>query len=143
MIAMEQGIRFYERYFERKWSRSLHAKKQAFPDLYGNETWHQIRGLRQRTHYLATRHAGFESAEEYFRGYSIAENRLAGLEVDATILTAADDPIVPVSDFHELPDNPHLELLISNYGGHCSFLKNWRFESLAEDLIAERFLAVS
>ena len=143
MIAMEKGVQFYERYFERKWSRSLRAKQQAFPELYGEETWHDIRGLRERTHYLATRHAGFESAEEYFRGYSIAENRLAELEVNATILTAADDPIVPVSDFHELPDNPHLELLISDYGGHCSFLKNWRFESLADDLIAERFLAVS
>ena len=61
----------------------------------------------------------------------------------STILTAEDDPVVPVSDFHRLPDNPGLELLISRYGGHCGFLKNWKLESLAEDLIAERFLAVA
>lgn len=140
MHAMEQGVRFYERYFERKWSRSLESKRLAFPDLYGSENWHTIRGLRERTHYLATRHAGFESADEYFEGYSIAAGRLAELPVPATVLTAADDPIVPVRDFHELPENPALELLISRYGGHCSFLKNWRFESLAEDLMAERFL---
>ncbi len=30
MISMEQGIRFYERYFERKWSRSLHIKQAGF-----------------------------------------------------------------------------------------------------------------
>jgi predicted alpha/beta-fold hydrolase len=140
MIAMEQGIRFYERYFERKWSRSLRIKQQAFPQLYGEETWYDIRGLRERTHYLATRHAGFESAEQYFEGYSIARDRLKPLAVPSTILTAADDPVVPVHDFHELPDNPSLELLISDYGGHCGFLKNWKLESLAEDLIAERFL---
>ena len=143
MHAMEQGIRFYERYFERKWSRSLNMKKEAFPELYGGEDWHHIRSLRERTHYLATRHAGFESADEYFEGYSIADDRLAVLRVPATVLTAADDPIVPVRDFHELPDNPALELLISDYGGHCSFLKNWKFESLAEDLVAERFNAVT
>jgi len=143
MLAMETGIRFYERYFERKWSRSLHVKKQCFPQLYGEESWHEIRGLRERTHYLATRHAGFESAEAYFEGYSIAGDRLAVLGVPSTLLTSADDPVVPVADFETLPDNPLLELIITRHGGHCGFLKNWKMESIAEDLIAERFLAAS
>ena len=140
MISMEQGVRFYERYFEQKWSRSLRIKQQAFPDLYGDESWYDIKGLRERTHYLATRHAGFQSAEEYFEGYSIADNRLASLQVPSTILTAVDDPVVPVTDFDHLPDNPCLELIVSKYGGHCGFLKNWKLESMAEDLIVERFL---
>jgi predicted alpha/beta-fold hydrolase len=143
MLAMERGIHFYERYFERKWSRSLRIKKACFPDLYGDETWHEIRGLRERTHYLATRHAGFESAEAYFEGYSIAGDRLAALRVPSTLLTSEDDPVVPVADFHALPENPMLELVISRYGGHCGFLKNWKLESMAEDLIAARFLAAA
>jgi len=140
MTSMEQGSRFYERYFERKWSRSLRIKQTAFPELYGEETWYDIKGIRERTHYLATRHAGFESADEYFQGYSIADGRLAPLAVPSTILTSADDPVVPVADFQHLPDNPCIELVISQYGGHCGFLKNWKLESMAEDLIAERFL---
>ena len=140
MHAMENGVGFYERYFERKWSRSLRTKQQCFPELYGEESWYEIRGLRERTHYLATRHAGFESAEEYFAGYSIAGDRLAALRVPSTILTSADDPVVPVADFEALPDNPLLELIIARHGGHCGFLKNWKMESIAEDLIAERFL---
>jgi predicted alpha/beta-fold hydrolase len=143
MRAMEQGLRFYERYFERKWSRSLRIKKQAFPELYGEESWHDIRGLRERTHYLATRHAGFASADEYFEGYSIAGERLAALRVPSTILTSADDPVVPVADFEALPQNPVLDVIITRHGGHCGFLKNWKMESIAEDLIAERFLAAS
>ncbi|MGD2130017.1 MAG: alpha/beta fold hydrolase [Lysobacterales bacterium] len=140
MRAMEEGIRFYERYFERKWSRSLRVKQACFPDLYGDEHWHEIRGLRERTHYLATRHAGFASAEQYFEGYSIAGERLAPLTVPSTVLTAEDDPVVPVSDFRALPHNAALELIIARYGGHCGFLKNWKLESMAEDLIASRFL---
>ena len=140
MLAMENGLRFYERYFERKWSRSLRVKQARFPELYGEERWYEIRGLRERTHYLATRHAGFASAEEYFEGYSIAGDRLAALRVPSTLLTAADDPIVPVSDFLDLPENPAIERIIAAHGGHCGFLKNWKLESMAEDLIASRFI---
>lgn len=143
MHAMEQGLKFYERYFERKWSRSLKVKKQCFPELYAEENWHDVRGLRERTHYLATRHAGFASADEYFEGYSIAGDRLAPLDIPSTLLTSEDDPVVPVSDFRRLPRNPCIELIITPHGGHCGFLKNWRLESAAEDLIAERFLAAS
>jgi predicted alpha/beta-fold hydrolase len=143
MHAMENGIGFYERYFERKWTRSLRIKQQCFPQIYGDETWHEIRGLRERTHYLATRHAGFESADEYFKGYSIAGDRLAALSVPSTLLTSSDDPVVPVADFEILPANPVLELIIARHGGHCGFLKNWKMESVAEDLIADRFLAVA
>lgn len=140
MLAMEQGIRFYERYFERKWSRSLRIKQACFKELYGDEQWHEMKSIRERTHYLATNHAGFDSADSYFEAYSVAEQRLAPLKVPATVLTSADDPVVPVGDFKSLPENLSLELIISPYGGHCGFLKNWKLESLSEDLILQRFL---
>lgn len=139
MHAMEQGIGFYERYFERKWSRSLETKRKSFPELYADSDWHTFKGLRARTHYLATQYAGFKDADTYFEGYSIAGGRLASLKIPATILTSADDPVVPVSDFDEIPANPKLEVLITRRGGHCGFLKNWKLESLAEDLILDRF----
>jgi predicted alpha/beta-fold hydrolase len=138
MNAMERGLKFYERYFERKWGRSLGIKKISFPDLYGDSTWEDIRGLRALTHYLATHYAGFKDAESYFDGYSIAKNRLEPLKVPSTILTAADDPVVPVSCFYDLPDVPTLEVLVTQHGGHCGFLKNWKLESLAEDVILDR-----
>lgn len=140
MLSMEQGLQFYEKYFERKWSRSLRSKAACFHDLYGDEEWHEIKSLRERTHYLATKHAGFDSADSYFEGYSIADQRLAPLKVPSTLLTSVDDPVVPVSDFEDLPDNPALEVIIAPYGGHCGFLKNWKLESLSEDLILQRFL---
>jgi len=143
MLAMERGIHFYERYFERKWSRSLRIKRRSFPELYGDEGWDGIRGLRARTHYLATRYAGFEDADSYFAGYSIAGRRLQALKIPAFVLTSEDDPVVPVADYYQLPAIPQLEILVSKYGGHCGFLKNWKLESLAEDLILERLLEAS
>jgi predicted alpha/beta-fold hydrolase len=139
MRAMEEAGWPYERYFERKWSRSLRKKLEIFPDLYGGDALHRIRGLNARTDYIARRYSGFESAAHYYDGYSVSGGRLAGLEVPVTILAAVDDPVIPVWDFEALQGLPNLDLRISGRGGHCGFLRNWRFESAAEDLIVHCF----
>ncbi len=138
--AMEDAPRGYESYFVRKWAKSLKLKQSIFPDDYEYEEWHELEGLRARTRYLATRYYEFESLEDYFDGYSIAGDRLDALQVHATILTSEDDLVVPVSDFRALPENEKIELLVTRYGGHCAFLKNWKMESWADDVIVERVL---
>lgn len=139
MRAMDESGWVYQRYFESKWSRSLRIKKALFPALYGGDEMDRIRGLNARTDYIARKYSNYESAAQYFNGYSVADGYLAGLEVPVTVLTAIDDPVIPVGDFEQLRDLPNLDLRISAHGGHCGFLKNWRFESAAEDLIVERF----
>lgn len=138
--AMEQGPRGYESYFIRKWAKSIRVKQTLFPDTCEYEEWHKLGNLRERTGYLATRHYEFESLDQYFDGYSVAGDRLKAIGIPTTILTSADDMVVPVSDFMDLPENDHIELLITRYGGHCAFLKNWKMESLADDVIVERVL---
>ena len=138
--AMEDGLSFYERYFVSKWGRSLRQKQRLFPDAYNYEEWFKLQSLRERTDYFATRYYEFDSLEDYFEGYSIAGNRLAAIEVPTTILTSEDDPVVPVSDFESLPENVNIELLVASYGGHCAFLKNWKMDSWADDLILDRLL---
>ena len=138
--AMEEGPSIYENYFIHKWTKSLKRKQSLFPDSYEYEEWHKLEGLRERTGYFATGYYGFDSLDDYFEGYSIAGNRLADLQVPTTILTSEDDPVVPVADFNDLPENEHVELLVARYGGHCAFLKNWKMESWADDLIIERVI---
>ena len=55
-----------------------------------------------------------------------------------TILTAADDPVIPVADFHALELPPQAELDIARYGGHCAFIGDFSLRSWTEDYIAER-----
>lgn len=136
--AMEDGLSLYERYFVSKWGRSLRQKQRLFPDAYNYEEWFKLQSLRERTDYFATRYYEFDSLEDYFEGYSIAGDRLAAIEVPTTILTSEDDPVVPVSDFESLPENVNIELLVASYGGHCAFLKNWKMDSWADDLILDR-----
>jgi predicted alpha/beta-fold hydrolase len=138
--AMEDGPRGYESYFIRKWAKSIKVKQSLFPDSCEYETWHKLGNLRERTDYLATRYYEFETLEQYFDGYSVAGGRLKAIGIPTTIMTSEDDMVVPVSDFTDLPDNEHIELIITRHGGHCAFLKNWKMESMADDVIVERVL---
>jgi len=140
MKSMEEGPSAYENYFIRKWTKSIKLKERLFPDDYEYEEWHTLGSLRERTGFMATRYYEFDSLEQYFEGYSIAGNRLAALQIPTTILMSEDDMVVPVSDFLDLPDNEKVELLVSRYGGHCAFLKNWKMESWADDVIVERVM---
>jgi predicted alpha/beta-fold hydrolase len=138
--AMEEGPAFYERYYNRKWAKSLRKKREHFPDRYDYETWFAIPRMREKTRFFATRYYDYDTLENYLDGYSVAGDRLANLRVPSTILTAVDDPVIPVGDAMTLPKNPSLEVLITEYGGHCGYLKNWKLESWAEDFIVDRFV---
>jgi predicted alpha/beta-fold hydrolase len=139
--AMEDGPRGYENYFIRKWAKSIKVKQSLFPDSCEFEPWYKLGNLRERTGFLATRYYEFETLDQYFDGYSVAGDRLKKIKIPTTILTSEDDMVVPVSDFVDLPDNENIELLVARYGGHCAFLKNWKMDSLADDVIVERVLA--
>ena len=138
LFGLENGPRFYQRYFLRKWTRSLRAKQTLFPDaeLFSRE---ELGGdLRGLTRSLVLRHTDFGSLENYLDGYSIAGDALASLRVPATILTAADDPVIPIDDFRVLRLPPNVELDIAPYGGHCGFIRDFSMRSFTEDYIAQR-----
>lgn len=138
MDSMEQGLPVYLWYFERKWRGSLARKRELFPQTHGFDD--HVLGLRMRplTQWMVERHTDFGTLERYFEGYSIAGDRLAALQVPASILMAEDDPVIPVDGFRvlRLPSSAHLE--ISPWGGHCGFLQSARLDGFAERWIARR-----
>ena len=141
LFGIENAPRFYERYFRYKWMSSLRAKQALFPDteLFSREELED--NLRGLTRSLVLRHTSFGSLENYLNGYSIEGDRLATLRVPATILTAADDPVIPIEDFRKLKLPPNVELDIAAHGGHCAFIRDFSLRSFTEDYIAERMLA--
>jgi len=137
--AMEQGLSFYERYFLRKWTRSLRRKRELFPEQHAiDETQLRTPRLRDLTAWLVARHTEFEDVDAYFDGYRISGDRMTGLQVPADILTSADDPVIPVDDFHawQLPANARVE--IAEHGGHCAFLLDRRLHGYSEGWVARR-----
>jgi predicted alpha/beta-fold hydrolase len=136
--AIEAAPWFYEYYFMRKWRESLRRKQSLFPDreLFARE---ELRGgLRDLTRTLVRRHTDFGTLENYLDGYSIAGSTLAALAIPADILTAEDDPVIPVADFRALRLAPSTELTVVAHGGHCGFISDWHLRSWAEDFILAR-----
>lgn len=134
---------FYQAYFMHKWRRSLQAKQAAFPQQQYFELSELKQSLRGLTASLVARHTDFGSLEAYLDGYSVAGRALADLHVPATILTARDDPVIPVDAFEKLDLPANVELDISTYGGHCGFIRGWDMTSFTDEYIAARFNAIA
>lgn len=115
------------RYFRQRWLRSLRAKRlvnPALPDLAEIERIPLVRDMtdwfiRQRAVASAPR---FNHVDEYFAAYSVLGDALTQLTVRTTILTARNDPVIPVVDFYTLAPHPLLDVQIHASGGHCGFI---------------------
>lgn len=136
MDAMDRGLPLYRHYFERKWRASLLRKRAAFPHLPHLGDHDLRRGLRELTRWLVERHTDYGTLDGYFDRYTLAGDRLAALAVPADVLTAADDPVIPVDDFERLALPPTARLRIERFGGHCGFLEDARLHGFAERWVA-------
>ena len=99
--------------------------------------------LRGLTESLVRRHTDFGSLQQYLDGYSVAADALMAMQVPATILTARDDPVIPVGAFEQLRLPPNVELDIAEHGGHCGFIRGADMTSFTDDYIAARFNALA
>lgn len=138
LAAIERAPWLYHAYFMRKWRRSLRRKQAFFPDRYAFDGLLRL-NMRDLTEALVRRYTEFPGLEAYLDGYSVAGERLAGIEVPTTIVTAGDDPVIPLADFLELKLPPGAELNVSPLGGHCGFIGDPRLRSWAAEFIVERF----
>lgn len=139
LFALEKHAPWlYHAYFMRKWRRSLRAKQAAFPQQQFFEVAELKRNMRELTEALVLRHTDFGSLEAYLDGYSVAGNALQAMQVPTSILTARDDPVIPVQAFEKLQLPPTVQLEIARYGGHCGFIQGWDMTSFTDRYITER-----
>ena len=135
LYGLEAALPVYERYFLHKWRSSLKRKQALFPTTPMFEI-KELRGnLRDLTRSLVLRHTGYETLEDYLDGYSLEGSALAQMQIPATILTAADDPVIPISDFRALKLSPIVELDVAEHGGHCGFIRDFSLRSWTEEYI--------
>lgn len=141
MLALEHAPSIYQWYFLKKWRRSLRRKRDLFPEAHNFDDAALEKDMRELTRWLVERYTPYGSLEGYFDGYCIAGDRLHGLMVPASILTANDDPVIPVASFHELllPDSARLE--IAAHGGHCGFIEGASLSGFAERWVADALRA--
>lgn len=129
LTALGEGLHLYERYFVRKWTRSLQKKQLAWPGLYDFAELMRAQRLGPMTDYLVRQYTDFPDMLSYLRGYSIVRGALDGLAVPSRIIAAVDDPMIPANDLERLPRNSALGVTATRFGGHCGFADRLRGES--------------
>jgi len=108
-------------YFRRRWLASLRTKQQLFPDSYDFAPVEKIPSIRAMTEWMIQRYSPYPDVESYFADYAVPPARLNDLTVPVTIVTAADDPIIPADDFYTLPSHPLLTVRVLPTGGHVGY----------------------
>jgi hypothetical protein len=127
------------KYFLKKWRRSLAVKQRLFPEHYDFSAILNVDNIREMTERLLARYSAYDSATSYFKGYTLINNDLQGITVPTTIITAEDDPIIPVEDFYDLHTSHATRLIVQPYGGHNGFLEGWRLNGWYEKVMVEAF----
>lgn len=127
------------KYFLKKWLQSLNKKQQLFPDVYNFAPVMPLKSIQAVTDALIENYSDFDSAAQYFREYSLLKDALKNISTDTTILTARDDPIIPVDDFYQLQLNERTNLSLHAFGGHNGFIDGFFLKSWYEQQLADLF----
>jgi predicted alpha/beta-fold hydrolase len=122
--ALERPANFlYQWNFVKDLKRRMRRKGQFWPGRFDLTKLGRIRTVREFDEAYTAPFFGFKDADDYYHRAS-AMRVVDRIRLPALIITAEDDPFVPVRSFHEpeVADNPHITLLECRHGGHCGFV---------------------
>ena len=122
--ALERRSNFaYQWNFVRNLKARMRRKNACFPGAFDLSRLPRIQTVRQFDAAYTAPYFGFASAEDYYHR-AAALRVVDRIRIPALILTAADDPFVPVEPFRDpkIAANPNITLLVTAHGGHCGFL---------------------
>ena len=132
-------ITYIRKYFLAKWRRSLIKKQALFPDLYDFADVIGVKTIQALTDALLEKYSDFPTAQAYFDAYSVMGPAIADIHTPTTIVTAQDDPIIPIEDFYDLELNKHIRLVVHPHGGHNGFITGFKLQSWYENMIIRLF----
>ena len=115
----------YQWNFVRGLKARMRRKAASHPGRFPVDRLGEIRTVRSFDEIFTAPHFGFAGATDYYHRAS-AMRVIDGIRVPALIITAEDDPFVPVQPFRDpaLASNPSIRLLITRHGGHCGFVSD-------------------
>jgi hypothetical protein len=123
--ALERPSNYaYQWNFVRHLKARMRRKAAAFPGDFPLEPLRRVRTVRQFDETYTAPHHGFRDADDYYHRASAL--RVADrIRVPTLVLTAEDDPFVPVDPFRDpaLAANPAVTVAVTVHGGHCAFVE--------------------
>jgi predicted alpha/beta-fold hydrolase len=132
LSRLDTGPLIYRRYLMGRWRRSLKRKSALWPSRYDFRDMLQMSSLTEMADYFVRRYTQFRSLRDYLGAYTLVGDTLHGLDVDAWLVAATDDPIIPVEDVDRLPKLGNLRITRTRFGGHCGYYDGKRGPSWLE-----------
>jgi len=128
----------YQQNFLIALKQRIRRKARLYPAHYSTAGLPHVRSVRQFDDAYTAPMSGYRDAADYYdRASSL---RVANLiRVPTLIITALDDPFVPVEPFRHpaVTGNPAIRLVVTPHGGHCGFVAR-RPNGAADGYWAER-----
>lgn len=125
----------YQRYFLKKWTKSLRRKQALYPHLYDFTDILSERTVLGVTEKLLPAYSEFSDMKSYFDSYRVDKWDLENCPVPLSLITAADDGMIPVKDIMELKLNYNAKRIIHPHGGHNGFFQSLMGPTWYDDYI--------
>ena len=127
----------YRRYFLKKWTASLRKKEAIFPELYDFEPSLKMKRVLAITEDVIPTYSDYPDMESYFNAYRVDPHDLKTCPVQISIVTAADDGIIPPDDILKLDLNDNARRIIHDHGGHNGFFQSLTGPTWYDDYISD------
>jgi predicted alpha/beta-fold hydrolase len=125
----------YQHYFLKKWTRSLRKKQALYPQLYNFDkilAKRTVLGILER---MLPQYSEFSDLKSYFDSYRLDKRDLEHCPVPLSLISAADDGMIPVADLLGLKLNHRANRIIHPHGGHNGFFQSLKGPTWYDDYI--------
>lgn len=141
IAAIDQGSALFRWYFMSKWRKTVNAKVAAWPEYAASaQSYLQMKRLLDITARFAEEQTEYGAMDPYLAAYTLTPDHILDAPSPLAIITAADDPVIPIEDFRGLAKTRSLRALeVTAHGGHCGFIENLSLQSWAERRVLDLF----
>lgn len=120
-LIVQPKNRFYNQHFVSELMMLVRDRQRYYPHLRDLRFPDRRLTLREFDEIYTAPQAGFRDADDYYhRAASLPH--IPNIAVPTLVLTARDDPFIPVEPFERLTPPPHVDVRILPCGGHLGFL---------------------
>jgi uncharacterized protein len=123
-LERKQNV-IYQWNFVRGLKARMRRKAVTNPGRFPLDRLDVVRTVRQFDEYFTAPHFGFNGASDSYHRAS-AMRVIDRIRVPALIVTAEDDPFVPIEPFRDprIAANACITLIVTPHGGHCGFVSD-------------------
>jgi predicted alpha/beta-fold hydrolase len=121
----ERQNRIYEWRFIGRLKQRIRRRADTHEAVYPPDLLDKIRTVYEFDDKITAPYFGFGTADNYYATQS-SQRFIKDIQLPTLIVQAKDDPLIPFDIFNTpaIRDNPHVQLLAVDHGGHLGFLSN-------------------